>query len=124
MYCKNCGTKIENNVQFCPSCGNKVEINQVAQNNITQPQNKGVGKKAIIQWLKMVGISFLLYFLVIVIGVIISIYCVENNLPASAPIRKLKTILSGIVIMENITVMIFGLPLSFIISDMKQKNNN
>lgn len=121
MYCKNCGTKIENNVQFCPSCGNKVEINQVTQNNITQPQNKGVGKKAIIQWLKMVGISFLLYFLVLVIGIIINIYCVGNNLPASSPIRKLRTILSGIVIMENIIVMIFGLPLSFIISDMKQK---
>lgn len=36
MYCKNCGTEINNNAKFCPECGNKINLelnNNLADNS-------------------------------------------------------------------------------------------
>lgn len=49
MYCKNCGTEIQGNLNYCPKCGSKTDIpicNEVAQYDSNQKvviKNKKTG---------------------------------------------------------------------------------
>ena len=29
MFCKNCGTKVEDNAKFCPNCGSALDVVEV-----------------------------------------------------------------------------------------------
>jgi hypothetical protein len=43
MFCKNCGSQLEDNARFCPNCGSAQEVNVYAQPNYVNavPAQKG-----------------------------------------------------------------------------------
>ena len=63
MFCRNCGSKLEDNIKFCPKCGNSVEqpITQTIDNKIheTNESNKTAYANTSF-WLAIIGIP--LYF--------------------------------------------------------------
>ena len=40
IFCKNCGTKIEESAEFCQNCGNKVEVPTNADRVIAKPSTE------------------------------------------------------------------------------------
>lgn len=39
MFCKNCGTKLEDNDKFCPNCGTPVDNDNFDNSNFTRDYN-------------------------------------------------------------------------------------
>ena len=44
-YCKNCGSKLNEDVKFCPSCGDKIEALNTYQNAPNSPMQKPVSSQ-------------------------------------------------------------------------------
>ena len=57
MYCKNCGTKIEDNVSFCPNCGTKQEAAAKIQNYAAAPV---ASKKKKPVWIAVIAVVMIL----------------------------------------------------------------
>lgn len=44
MFCRNCGTELNDGSKFCPSCGNAVDSPSNNQNNTTVKIYRGAGE--------------------------------------------------------------------------------
>ena len=84
MYCKKCGRKLEDNINFCPECGEKcsVELQVTGTNKISVADKK----KRI-----AVGIIASLLVAIIVIVLIVAVSSCNNMLEDDATVDQVKT---------------------------------
>ncbi len=84
MYCKNCGSKIDDDALFCPKCGNEVAGNDNSNGvfdsfgNLFKNEVKEE-KKEVINYFKLKLFIFLSGILVIIALVLLLIGFIEGN---------------------------------------------
>ena len=105
MFCKNCGTQMNDNAAFCPNCGAAAN-GQPAQPAQPQTQNNPVAQEG--NSIAIVG--FVFSFLIAIVGLICSIIG-YNNAKKGAPYKGLA--LAGIII--SIVSMVTALIMTIVI---------
>ncbi|MDE7463723.1 MAG: zinc ribbon domain-containing protein [Clostridiales bacterium] len=108
MFCKNCGTQMNDNAAFCPNCGAAAngQPAQPAQPAQPQTQNNPVAQEG--NTIAIVG--FIFSFLIALVGLICSIVG-YNNAKKGAPYKGLA--LAGMII--SIVSMVLALIMTIVI---------
>jgi hypothetical protein len=59
MYCKKCGKKMEENMNFCPQCGNFVNMSQPVQVKKEEKKPTSIGTRIFAVFISLISILFL-----------------------------------------------------------------
>ena len=115
MFCKNCGSQIDDSVEFCPVCGAKVEAAPAGTTVVVQEEAKESGK-SVLTW----GIVAAVLCETGLLGLIFAIIAkskVKKHLRAGYPLNgqaKAGKICANIALPVSIVMMVIILAYIFI----------
>lgn len=114
MYCKNCGSKLNEGAVFCTNCGSSIDgvISSSQNNNATTNNGGSIVKTAIKMFLKLIGISILVFFAMFMVKLILILVGVEMN-------DFIKGIIEIIQITIPSLVCAFALPIAIVYALIK-----